>query len=77
VVVVVVVDVVVLGIVVVLALVDVVVLEVVAVVLALVEVVLALVLVVGGSSPGQMQGGLEQEQGFSSPVHLLGFLLWQ
>lgn len=68
----VVVDVVVLGIVVVLALVDVVVL--VAVVLALVEVVLALVLVVGGSSPGQMQGGLEQEQGFSSPVHLLGFL---
>jgi len=70
--VVVVVDVVVLGIVVVLALVDVVVL--VAVVLALVEVVLALVLVVGGSSPGQMQGGLEQEQGFSSPVHLLGFL---
>jgi len=70
--VVVVVDVVVLGIVVVLALVDVVVL--VAVVLALVEVVLALVLVVGGSSPGQMQGGLEQEQGFSSPVHLVGFL---
>jgi len=70
--VVVVVDIVVLGIVVVLALVDVVVL--VAVVLALVEVVLALVLVVGGSSPGQMQGGLEQEQGFSSPVHLLGFL---
>lgn len=69
---VVVVDIVVLGIVVVLALVDVVVL--VAVVLALVEVVLALVLVVGGSSPGQMQGGLEQEQGFSSPVHLLGFL---
>jgi len=68
--VVVVVDVVVLGIVVVLALVDV-------VVLAVVVVVLALVLVVGGSSPGQMQGGLEQEQGFSSPVHLLGFLLWQ
>jgi len=62
---VVVVDVVVLGIVVVLALVDVVVLA---------AVVLALVLVVGGSSPGQMQGGLEQEQGFSSPVHLVGFL---
>lgn len=64
----VVVVVVVLGVVdVVLALVDV-------VVLAVVEVVLALVLVVGGSSPGQMQGGLEQEQGFSSPVHLVGFL---
>jgi hypothetical protein len=52
---------------VVLALVDV-------VVLAVVEVLLALVLVVGGSSPGQMQGGLEHEQGFSSPVHLVGFL---
>lgn len=68
-------DVVVLAVVdVVLALVDVVVLAIVeVVVLILVEVVLALVLV-GGSSPGQVQGGLEQVQGFSSPVHLLEFL---
>lgn len=42
-----------------------------------VDVVLALVLVVGGSSPGQMQGGLEQEHGFSSPAHLLRFFFLQ
>jgi len=59
--------------VVVLAAVDVVLALVDVVVLAIVEVVLALVLV-GGSSPGQVQGGLEQVQGFSSPVHLVGFL---
>lgn len=47
------------------------------VVLAVVDVVLALVLVVGGSSPGQMQGGLEQEHGFSSPAHLLRFFFLQ
>jgi len=50
---------------------------VVLVVLAKVLVVLATVLVEGGSSPGQMHGGLEQEHGFSSPVHFLGFLFLQ